>query len=112
MTICSAHGLQKKKGGRSQGHQRRLGPSGRQGLEEELLLPLESHVCARPCCGPHRKWYSIALMTRISALIAILAQNSQARGFPGGAAVESPPADAGDTGSNPGPERSHMPRSN
>ena len=32
-------------------------------------------------------------------------------GFPGGAVVESPPADAGDTGSCPGPGRSHMPRS-
>ena len=33
------------------------------------------------------------------------------RGFPGGAVVESPPADAGDAGSCPGPGRSHMPRS-
>ena len=33
------------------------------------------------------------------------------QGFPGGAAVESPPADARDTGSCPGPGRSHMPRS-
>ncbi|XP_073655683.1 cytoplasmic tyrosine-protein kinase BMX isoform X2 [Tursiops truncatus] len=33
------------------------------------------------------------------------------RGFPGGAVVESPPADAGDTGSCPGPGRSHMLRS-
>ena len=33
------------------------------------------------------------------------------RGFPGGAVVESPPANAGDTGSCPGPGRSHMPRS-
>ena len=32
-------------------------------------------------------------------------------GFLGGAVVESPPADAGDTGSCPGPGRSHMPRS-
>ena len=30
-------------------------------------------------------------------------------GFPGGAVVESPPADAGDTGSCPGPGRSHVP---
>ena len=33
-------------------------------------------------------------------------------GFPGGAVVESLPANAGDTGSSPGPGRSHMPRSN
>ena len=34
------------------------------------------------------------------------------RDFPGGAVVENPPANAGDTGSSPGPGRSHMPRSN
>ena len=33
-------------------------------------------------------------------------------GFPGGAEVENLPANAGDTGSSPGPGRSHMPRSN
>ena len=39
-------------------------------------------------------------------------KNKLLRGFPGGAAVENPPANAGDTGSSPGPGRSHMPRSN
>ena len=34
------------------------------------------------------------------------------KGFPGGAVVRNPPASAGDTGSSPGPGRSHMPRSN
>ena len=33
-------------------------------------------------------------------------------GFPSGAVVENLPANAGDTGSNPGLGRSHMPRSN
>ena len=33
-------------------------------------------------------------------------------GFPGGAAVKNLPANARDTGSRPGPGRSHMPRSN
>ena len=33
------------------------------------------------------------------------------RGFPGGAVVESPPANAGDAGSSPGLGGSHMPRS-
>ena len=32
--------------------------------------------------------------------------------FFGGAAVKSPPANAGDTGSIPGPGRYHMPQSN
>ena len=34
------------------------------------------------------------------------------QGFPGGAVVENLPANAGDTGSNPGLGRSHMPWSN
>ena len=33
-------------------------------------------------------------------------------GFPGGAVVKNPPANARDTGSSPGPGRSHTPRSN
>ena len=33
-------------------------------------------------------------------------------GFPGGAVVKNPPANAGDMGSSPGPGRSHMPRNN
>ena len=33
------------------------------------------------------------------------------QGFPGGAVVKNPPANAGDTGSIPGLGRSHMPRS-
>ena len=37
---------------------------------------------------------------------------SRLQGFPGGAVVGSPPANAGDTGSSPDPGRSHMPRSN
>ena len=32
--------------------------------------------------------------------------------FPGGSVVKNLPANAGDTGSIPGPGRSHMPRSN
>ena len=38
----------------------------------------------------------------------------QTRGgdFPGGAVVKNLPANAGDTGSSPGPGRSHMPQSN
>ena len=34
------------------------------------------------------------------------------QGFPGGALVKNPPANAEDTGSSPGLGRSHMPRSN
>ena len=35
--------------------------------------------------------------------------NNLTRGFPGGAVVRNLPANAGDTGSSPGPGRSHMP---
>ena len=34
------------------------------------------------------------------------------QGFPGGAVVKNPPANAGDTGLSPGPGRSHIPRIN
>ena len=33
-------------------------------------------------------------------------------GFPGGAVVKNPPANAGDVGSGPGLGKFHMPRSN
>ena len=38
--------------------------------------------------------------------------NKKARDFPGGAVVRNPPPNAGDTGSSPGPGKSHMPQSN
>ena len=38
--------------------------------------------------------------------------NSTLEGFPGGAVVKNPPANAGDTGSSPGLGRSHIPQSN
>ena len=39
-------------------------------------------------------------------------QNVAFGGFPGGAVVKNPPANAGDMGSSPGPGRSHVLRSN
>ena len=39
-------------------------------------------------------------------------KNDEYQGFPGGAVVRNPPANAGHMGSSPGPGRSHMPRSN
>ena len=41
-----------------------------------------------------------------------LIQRHITRDFPGGAVVKNPPANAGDTGSSPGPGRSHMSWSN
>ena len=37
---------------------------------------------------------------------------TKSQGFPGGAVVKNPPANAGDTGSSPDPRRPHMPQSN
>ena len=42
----------------------------------------------------------------------LLKSKSIHRDFPGGSVVKNPPANAGDTGSIPGPGRSHMPQSN
>ena len=41
-----------------------------------------------------------------------LAVTKSVVGFPGGAVVNNPPANAGDMGLSPGLGRSHMPRSN
>ena len=43
---------------------------------------------------------------------SFLDQESREEDFPGGTVVKNLPASAGDTGSSPGPGRSHMPRSN
>ena len=39
-----------------------------------------------------------------------LSQDHTARDFPGGPVVKNPPASTGDTGSIPGPGRSHIPQ--
>ena len=65
-------------------------------------------------------WTSFSIHLSILPLIHLsqvmktticLAINKEVRGFPGGAVVGSPPANAGDAGSSPGLGGSHMPRS-
>ena len=59
--------------------------------------------------------YSLLNFLEKSDLIPVQShcyKDEGSRGFPGGVVVENPPANAGDTGSIPGPGRSHMPRSN
>ena len=46
------------------------------------------------------------------SLLGVLLKIQRSWGFPGGAVVETLPANAGDTGSSPGLGRSHMPQSN
>ena len=48
----------------------------------------------------------------VKDLITKWYEKGQKRGFPGGAVIRNPPANAGDTGSIPGPGGSYMPRSN
>ncbi|XP_068400326.1 nucleolin-like isoform X3 [Eschrichtius robustus] len=51
-------------------------------------------------------------MVGVKELVAKLKSKVSGLGFPGGTVVKNPPADAGDTGSSPGPGRSHVPWSN
>ena len=43
--------------------------------------------------------------------LEVMIKRESLRDLPGGSVVNNPPANAGDTGSTPGPGRSHMPRS-
>ena len=57
------------------------------------------------CCNTEQ-----SITTIIS--IKMSKKKQKLRGFPGGPVVKNPPANAGDTGSSPGPGRSYMPQSN
>ena len=53
-----------------------------------------------------------SICTVLKDTLNFLEYKSLLRDFPAGAVVKNPPANAGDTGSRPGPGRSHMPWSN
>ena len=61
---------------------------------------------------PGLKSFTIATNKQTSKTFLIFRLLKLNQGFPGGAVVENPPANAGDTGSSPGLGGSHMPRSN
>ena len=69
-------------------------------------LSVAPQVWRRPKYLSVRGWLSSGASIQYNAAV-----KKWCRGFPGGAAVESLPANAGDTGSSPGLGRSHMPRS-
>ena len=91
-----------------------------QGLEEKLIVSLqtENEPLKKKTLGHQTfserikrsasKW---AKYQNLEGWREYLLQR-MSQGFPGGAVVESLPANAGDTGSSPGLGRSHMPRSN
>ena len=56
--------------------------------------------------------YLLLTGTIASKLENMWSKKMKTREFPGGAAVKNPPANVGDTGSSPGPGRSHVPGSN
>ena len=55
--------------------------------------------------------YPLSLSFSVAANLKLLQSRIQGPS-PGGSVVKNPPANAGDTGSIPGPRRSHMPQSN
>ena len=57
-------------------------------------------------------WELFVLLAQFYYEPKIALKNSLFWDFPGGAVVKNPPANAGNTGSSPGPGRSHMPQSN
>ena len=78
-----------------------------------LLRKQTSHILEE---NIHNKYICQSLLSRIYEELPQLnnktMQLKNGQGFPGGAVVGSLPANAGDTGSSPGPGRSHMPQSN
>ena len=59
-----------------------------------------------------KKWRDYIQRNKGEKLQQTSLQKQCKLGFPSGAVVKNPPANAGDMGSSPGPGRSHMPRSN
>ena len=61
-------------------------------------------------CWP--PWSGSPLVSAYLAQLVSAQRKTSTGGFPGGAVVENPPANAGHTGSCPVPGGSHMPQSN
>ena len=74
------------------------------------LCRLHLNKAVKMLVGKKKDWKVSKLLC--SKYFSYKAKQCKPRGFLGGAVVENPPANAGDTGSSPGLGRSHMPRSN
>ena len=75
------------------------------------IEPETAEAQSLKCNSDFNDPYSFKQLTQFQILYRKL-KICISRGFPGGAGVKNPPANAGDTGSSPGLGRSHMPRSN
>ena len=65
----------------------------------------------QPKCPSIGEWISKLWYSYTEKYNSAIKMNSLSD-FPGGVVFKNPPASAGDTGSIPGPGRSHMPQSN
>ena len=80
---------------------------------EGILLPLQGLYLLIPKAPHSENWMVRESSTSTTLFTAKFYDLKKFPwGFPGGAVVKNPPANAGDTGLSPGPGRSHMPRSN
>ena len=77
---------------------------------ESQKQPAPSHLNAAP--SPELNLQSGLSRGSLSPSSRPLTSEVSAQGFPGGAVVKNPPANAGDMGSSPGLGRSHLLRSN
>ena len=72
---------------------------------------MESPLFLTTACESKLSLYKFQLKTKGHSVMSIIPQKKM-QGFPGGAVVKNPPANAGDMGSSADPGRSHMSRSN
>ena len=76
------------------------------------IFPSLSHLCTFSNTIPMAQRIPFPTLLSFYVHSVINSSNKYEMGsFPGGAVVKNPPANAGYTGSSPGPGRSHMPRS-
>ena len=73
--------------------------------------PLHRQVDSQPLCHQGSLNAYIFNVENVHNIFVSRKSMQNIIGFPGGAVVGSPPADAGDTGSRPGPGGSRVPRS-
>ena len=100
----------RKKERKEKGRERERKEGGREGRKEGKEKKERDTLIEAPLMERERERATMCYDTAL--LLELRDQRFRFGGFPGGAVVESLPANAGDTGSSPGLGRSHMPQSN